>query len=83
VVCSLQLILGNPSAFLSDGHSDTSKLPLVQNTANAAWKEIEISCWFLETVGSIFKTFKGIINQTGQLQLFYICCPINVNKPTI
>lgn len=41
MVCSLQLIPGNPSAFLSDGHSDTSKC-LAQNMVKAAGEENEI-----------------------------------------
>lgn len=41
MVCSLQLIPGSPSAFLSDGHSDTSKL-LAHNMVKAAGEENEI-----------------------------------------
>lgn len=61
MVCSLQLILGSPSAFLSDGHS-TSELLLAQNTVKAAWEEKEIPGWFLQTIDYIFKAVKGIIN---------------------
>lgn len=43
MVCSLQVIPGNPSAFLSDGHPDTSKLLLAQNMVKAAWEANEIS----------------------------------------
>ena len=39
MVCLLQLIPGSLPAFLSDGHSDTSKLPFAQNMVKAAWKE--------------------------------------------
>lgn len=69
MVCSLQLILGNPSACLSDGHFDTSKLPLAPNTATAARKENEISGWFFDAMGYLCRTLKGAINQTGQIRL--------------
>lgn len=69
MVCSLQLILGNPSTCLSDGHFDTSKLPLAPNTATAAREENEISGWFFEAMGYLCRTLKGAINQTGQIKL--------------
>lgn len=69
MVCSLQLILGNTSTRLSDGHSDTSKLPLAPNTATAAHEENEISGWFFEAMGYLCRTLKGVINQTGQIKL--------------
>lgn len=70
MVCSLRLMLGNPSMCLSDGHFDTSKLPLAQNPATAACEENEISGWFFEATGYLFRTLKGVISQTGQIQLF-------------
>lgn len=62
MVCSLQLIPGSPSAFLSDGHSDTSKLLLAQNMVKAAGEANEIPGLFIRTVDYVFKTFQGITN---------------------
>lgn len=67
MVCSLQLILGTPSACLSGGHPDTSELLLAQNTARAAWEENEISGWFFEAMGYLFRNLMGVIIQTGQI----------------